>query len=329
MAIKKIIFLLVPIISILACSPAKNKVELVSGTKSQLGEGAIWNYRTSQLYWVDITGKLLNIYTPRLDINRELYTGQLIGTVVPAESGKVLLALEHGFYFLDPETGTKHFIIHPEEEPDDNRFNDGKCDPAGRFWAGTMNTQALPGKGSLYRLDPDTAIHRMVENVSISNGIAWSLDHTRMYYIDTPTQSVVGYDFDNSTGEIRNGRRVIEIPENMGHPDGMTIDSEGNLWICLWGGAAVGCWNPGTGELVRKIDVPVKNVTSCAFGDSDLGTLYITTASIDTNPEELKKYPDAGSLFRVRPGVTGIEAFFFADKPVTEALETKENDQMD
>lgn len=326
MSIRNFIVLLVFLFSILACSPSSYKVQPVIGTKSQLGEGAIWNYRTGQLYWVDITGKLLNIYTPRLDINRELYTGQMIGTVVPAESGMVLVALEQGFYFLDPETGTKQFIVIPEEEPDGNRFNDGKCDPAGRFWAGTMNTQSIKGKGSLYRLDPDSTVHRMLGNVSISNGIAWSLDHSVMYYIDTPTQEVMAFDFDNSTGEIRNGRQVIQIPESMGHPDGMTIDNEGNLWICLWGGAAVGCWNPETGKLLRKIDVPAKNVTSCAFGDADLGTLYITTASIDTDPEELKKYPDAGSLFKVRPGVTGIQASFFADRPLFNELEATEND---
>ena len=312
-----------------ACLPDAGKVEPVPGTRSQLGEGAVWNHRTGQLYWVDITGKLLNIYTPRLDITRELYTGQLIGTVVPAESGRVLVALEHGIYFLDPDTGTKQLILYPEGEPEGNRFNDGKCDPAGRFWVGTMSVNGIPGRGSLYRLDPDSLIRRMVDNVSISNGIAWSPDRSRMYYIDTPTQKVTGYEYDNITGEIRNGKTVIEIPDEMGHPDGMTIDNEGNLWICLWGGAAVGCWNPDTGKLLRKIDIPARNVTSCAFGDADLGTLYITTASIDTTPEELEKFPDAGALFKIRPGVTGVTACFFADKPVPVASQAISNNPKD
>jgi len=294
------------------------KVELIAGTRSELGEGAIWNPRTNQLFWVDITGKILNIYNPRLDVNRDLYVGQMIGTVVPAQSGRVVVALEQGFYYLDPETGTKNLIVNPEEDIEGNRFNDGKCDPAGRFWAGTMSTEGKPGAGSLYRLNPDSTVTRMIENVSISNGIAWSLYFTRMYYIDTPTQKVMGYDFDNASGEISNGKPVIEIPKEMGAPDGMTIDSQGNLWICLWGGAAVGCWNPVTGELLRTIQVPARNVTSCAFGDADLGTLYITTARIATSDEDLKKYPDAGSLFKVRPGVTGIEAYFFADRNRTE-----------
>lgn len=302
----------------ISCNQKPGKVEVIPGTQSGLGEGAIWNHRTQQLYWVDITAKILNIYNPRLGVNRELYVGQMIGTVVPAMSGQVIVALEQGFYTLDPETGTKNLIANPEEELEDNRFNDGKCDPAGRFWAGTMHKDGKPGQGTLYRLDPDTTVHPMIRNVSISNGIAWSTDHTRMYYIDTPTQKVMGYDYNNLSGEISNGKPVIEIPKEMGAPDGMTIDIEGNLWICLWGGAAVGCWNPETGELVRKIDVPASNVTSCAFGDADLGTLYITTASVFTGPEELKKYPDAGSMFKIRPGVKGIEASFFADRILSE-----------
>lgn len=310
------VFLMTVVLSCVSCSKKPDKVEVIQGTHSSLGEGAIWNHRTNQLYWVDITGKILNIYTPRFGVNRELYVGQMIGTVVPAQSGRVVVALENGFYFLDPETGTKNLIANPEEEMVGNRFNDGKCDPSGRFWAGTMHIDGKPGQGTLYRLDPDTSVHPMIRNVSISNGIVWSLDHNRMYYIDTPTQKVMGYDFDNKTGQISNGKPVIEIPAEMGAPDGMTIDSEGNLWICLWGGAALGCWNPETGELVRKINVPAKNVTSCAFGDADLGTLYITTARIATSDEDLKKFPLAGSLFKVRPGVTGTEAYFFSDSNI-------------
>jgi len=313
---QKIVFPVLVILCCFSCNKMGTKVELIPGTDSQLGEGAIWNHRTNQLYWVDITGKILNIYTPRLGVNRELYVGQMIGTVVPAQTGRVVVALENGFYYLDPETGTKNLIVDPEEGIEGNRFNDGKCDPAGRLWAGTMSTEGKSGAGSLYRLNPDSIVQKMIENVSISNGIAWSLDHTRMYYIDTPTQKVMGYDYDNATGQISNGKPVIEIPSKMGAPDGMTTDSEGNLWICLWGGAAVSCWNPVNGKLLRTIKVPAKNVTSCAFGDADLGTLYITTARIATSDEDLKKYPDAGSLFKVRPGVTGVEAYFFADRSI-------------
>ncbi len=298
-----------------SCSTQKtNDVELVIDSKSELGEGAIWNAETGKLLWINIEAQILNIYNPKTDFNQEMLTGQKIGTVVPAQSGIVLVALQNGIYKYDPKTGTKKIIVDPEEDLPDNRFNDGKCDPAGRLWAGTMSTKNEKNVGALYRLDQDLSIHKMIENVSISNGIVWSLDKTKMYYIDTPTQKVVSYDYNNETGAIENEMVAIEIPKKMGSPDGMTIDAEGNVWIALWGGFAVGCWNPETGKLLRTINVPAKNVTSCAFGDADLGTLYITTARTDTSEEELEKYPFSGGVFKTRPGVSGVEAYFFNDK---------------
>ncbi|RIH66453.1 SMP-30/gluconolactonase/LRE family protein [Mariniphaga sediminis] len=312
---KPILLILVASVLLVYCStPKKDKTELVLDTQSDLGEGAIWNHKTGELMWVNITGKILNFYNPKLKYNKEMFTGQMIGTVVPSESGKAMIALENGFYQFDPETGSKHFIIDPEKEISGNRFNDGKCDPAGRFWAGTMSLEGKKKAGALYRLDPDSTVHKMIEGVTTSNGIVWSRDHTKMYYIDTPTRKVMAWNYNNETGEISNPQTAIEVPEDMGFPDGMTIDSEGNVWIALWGGAAVGCWNPETGELLRTIDVPAKNVTSCAFGDDDLGTLYITTARQNTNEKELKKFPHAGGVFKIRPGVKGVEACFFKDE---------------
>ena len=307
----KIIYMLVFII-VAACTIQKsNKMELVIDSKSDLGEGAIWNYKTGELMWINITGKILNFYNPKTGNNKEMFTGQMIGTVVPCESDQVLVALKNGIYSLNPFTGSKKLIVDPEKDLPNNRFNDGKCDPAGRFWAGTMSMVDEKGAGTLYRLDGDSSIHKMIENVSISNGIVWSLDSKKMYYIDTPTQKVMSYDYNNETGEISNPKVAVKVAVDLGSPDGMTIDEEGNLWIALWGGSAVGCWNPETGELVKKIEVPAKNVTSCAFGDDDLGTLYITTARTDTNEKELKKFPNAGGLFKTNPGVNGKKAFFY------------------
>lgn len=293
------------------CSFNKNKMELVLDTQSALGEGAIWNHRTGELIWVNITDNILNFYSPSKDYNKEMLTGQMIGTVVPAESGKLMVALENGFYQFDPVTGSKKFIGDPEEDIPGNRFNDGKCDPEGRFWAGTMSLDGVRNAGALYRLDPDSTVHKMIDGVSTSNGIVWSLNHQKMYYIDTPTHKVMAWDYDSETGNINNPQTAIEIPVDMGSPDGMTIDEEGNVWIALWNGSAVGCWNPETGELLHTLNVPAKNVTSCAFGDDDLGTLYITTARTGTSDEDIEKFPHAGGLFKIRPGVKGVEAFFF------------------
>lgn len=299
----------------MACSREKtNKVELIIDSKSELGEGALWNFNTGELLWINIEKKILNFYRPATGNNKEMYTGQKIGTVVPAESGNVVVALKNGIYSLDTETGTKKLIVNPEENIADNRFNDGKCDPAGRFWAGTMSTKGEKEKGALYRLDPDSTVHKMIENVSISNGIAWSPDHSKMYYIDTPTQKVMKYDYNNKTGEISNPEVAVEISKEMGSPDGMTMDENGNIWVALWGGAAVACWNPENGKLIEKVGVPAKNVTSCAFGGKDLSTLYITTARIATTDQELQKYPVAGGVFAYKPGVKGVQAYFFNNK---------------
>lgn len=313
---KKEVFLFAILVFLLySCSTQKSStVELVIDSKSELGEGAIWNTRTGELLWINITGKILNFYNPKTENNKEMFTGQIIGTVVATETGKVLVALQNGIYNFNPDTGTKKLIIDPEENLPNNRFNDGKCDPAGRFWVGTMSTQNEKKAGALYRLDADSSIHKMIEDVSISNGIVWSLDKTKMYYIDTPTQKVVVYDYNNESGNISNVKVAIEISNDLGSPDGMTIDEEGNLWIALWGGSAVGCWNPESGELLRTIEIPAKNVTSCAFGDDDLGTLYITSACIATTDEDLRKYPNAGGVFRIRPGVKGVEAYFYNDE---------------
>lgn len=309
---KTSLILILALFIVSACTVQKtSNMELVIDSKSGLGEGAFWNYKTGVLMWIDISGKILNIYNPKTGFNKEMFTGQMVGTVVPEESGLLLVALQNGIYQLDPQSGGKTLIADPEENIPTNRFNDGKCDPAGRFWAGTMDLDLKSGLGALYRLDPDSTIHTMIENVSISNGIVWSLDFKKMYYIDSPTQKVMTYDYNNETGEITNPVTAFEIPVETGLPDGMTIDAEGNLWVALYGGAAVGCWNPETGELLRKIDVPAKNITSCAFGDDDLGTLYITTARQETSDEELEKYPNAGGVFKTRPGVKGVDAFFF------------------
>jgi sugar lactone lactonase YvrE len=312
---KTIFFFIVAVIFTSACSTQKQGgVELVIDSQSDLGEGAIWNYKSGELMWIDITGKILNFYSPRTGNNKEMFTGQMIGTVVPAQSGMVLVALQNGIYTLNPETGTKSLVADPEEHIPTNRFNDGKCDPSGRFWAGTLSLEGEKGAAALYRLDADSSVHKMIENVSISNGIAWSPDFKKMYYIDTPTQKVMAYSYNNESGEISQPSVAVEIPAEMGSPDGMTLDADGNIWVALWGGSAVGCWNPETGELLRKIEVPAKNVTSCAFGDDDLGTLYITTARQGTTPEELEKFPHAGGVFKTRPGVKGVQAYFFNDK---------------
>jgi sugar lactone lactonase YvrE len=203
-------------------------------------------------------------------------------------------------------------ISNPEPQLPGNRFNDGKCDPAGRFWAGTMSHTDEPEKGSLYLLGKDLSVTKKIEAVSISNGLAWSPDHKTFYYIDTPTKKVAAFHFDNTNGKIEDKRYIIQFLNNEGTPDGMTIDSEGMLWIAHWDGWQISRWNPVTGEKLKSILLPVSRVTSCCFGGKNLDDLYITSASTGLSDDQLKKEPLAGSLFVIKnTGFNGLPAFEF------------------
>jgi sugar lactone lactonase YvrE len=286
-------------------------MELILDGKAALGEGAIWDSRRRRLYWVDIAAGDVHLFDPVTGADRSLALGQSVGTVVPSRGGALLVAMHHGFARLDPESGALTPLCDPERDRPDNRFNDGKCDPAGRFWAGTISMKREQGVCALYRLDADLTVTRMVEGVTNSNGICWSLDAATLYYIDTPTGRVDAFDYDVGTGAIANRRPAIVVPAELGHPDGMTIDAEGMLWVCLWNGWGVSRWNPATGERIGMLQVPASQVTSCAFGGPDLRDLYITTARKNIAETDLTGQPHAGGLFRARPDVRGIPAFEF------------------
>ena len=289
-------------------------VELVLDAKARLGEGAVWDARRQLLYWVDIEGYAVHAFDPATGQDRSYALGDSVGTVVPRAKGGVALTLGRAFATLDLETRRLSVLAEPDEEKArrGNRFNDGKCDPRGRFWAGTMAVSEAPAAGGLYRLDPDGSVHRMLERVSISNGIVWSLERDLMYYIDTPTREIAVFDYDDATGAIANRRVAARFPAGHGWPDGMTMDAEGLLWVAEWDGACVSRWDPATGKLVRRIKIPVRRVTSCAFGGPDLEELYVTTAWSRLDPDQRRAQPQAGGLFRVRPGVKGVPAFSFA-----------------
>jgi sugar lactone lactonase YvrE len=285
------------------------KIEIAVEAKSILGEGAIWDSRKHLLYWVDIMQGLVHTYNPANKQNTTIEVGQYVGTVVPRHSGELLLAVKNGFASLNASTGKLTMINNPEAHLPGNRFNDGKCDPAGRFWAGTISLKSEKGAASLYCLDTDLAVRKMIDNVTISNGLAWSSDHKTFYYIDTPTLTVAAYDYDLQTGNISNRRVAITVPETEGFPDGMTIDSEDMLWIAHYGGSQVVRWNPHTGKKLQSVKLPVSQPTSCAFGGEQLNDLYITTCRENMKEDQLEKEPLAGCLFKV-PGmpVKGVVA---------------------
>jgi sugar lactone lactonase YvrE len=289
-----------------------HEVELVVDAKAALGEGPIWDDRNAALYWVDIDGCRVHVFNPETGEDRAVYIGEPVGTVVPRASGGVVVALRSGFAHVDLATGTVTPLATPREKRPDLRFNDGKCDPAGRLWAGTITSHNDAGGACLYRLDTDLGTKRMLTGITNSNGLCWSLDASVFYYIDTPTQQVAAFDYDEATGEIANRRVAVQVPEEMGHPDGMTIDAEGKLWVACWGGWRVTRWDPATGKQLDSIPIPADHSSACAFGGPDLDELYVTTARTGLSDADFESQPHAGGLFRVRPGVKGIKAFVFA-----------------
>lgn len=285
------------------------EIELALKYEAIIGEGAIWDDRRQCLYWVDILGSKFFQYDPKANENKVFALDQYVTTIVPSvNENTAFLTMSNGFASFNLRTGELKPLGDPEPHLPDNRFNDGKCDPQGRFWAGTMSMNGEKYAGALYLLAEDGTIHKKIKNVSISNGLAWSLDGKTMYFIDTPTYEVVAYDFNGRTGAISNGRTIISVPESRGMPDGMTIDEEGMLWIAHWGANQVCRWDPDSGSLISSFIFPVSQLTSCAFGGENLDRLFVTSAR-DGLSDRLADEPLAGSLFVIEnTGVKGVVA---------------------
>jgi sugar lactone lactonase YvrE len=288
---------------------AKNDgVEVIVEAMAELGEGPVWDARSGRLAWVDILGRRLHLTDPATGATESVEVPLDVGAVAPRAAGGFIAALQDGFWIIGDGPSRRVATI-PEARPG-LRFNDGKCDPAGRFWAGTMAYDEAPGAGSLYRLGPTGAPVRMLDGVSISNGLAWGADGRTMFYIDSPNRLVEAFSFTMKTGDIADRRVAVRIAAGAGGPDGMTIDAEGGLWVALWDGAAVHRYIDG--RLDRVIALPVTRPTSCAFGGPDMDELFVTSAWTGLTPAERAAQPLAGSLFRVRPGVHGDAPTMYA-----------------
>ncbi len=282
---------------------------LIYDARAQLGEGALWDAARRLLLWVDITAGEIHFFDPLTGADRALRLGRLVGTVVPREAGGLFAALPDGVYAVDPDTGETALFAPIEARKPENRLNDGKCDPDGRFWVGSMSLRGAPHDAALYRVERDGAVCRVLPDVGLANGLAWSPDETTMYFIDTPTQTVWAYAYDRGTGALSGRRAAVVVPAEWGSPDGMTVDAEGMLWVAHWGGARVVRYDPRTGKALYTVHVPAQNVTSCAFGAQSLDVLYITTSRAGLDGAALARWPNAGGLFEAHPGCRGLPAY--------------------
>lgn len=286
-------------------TPSVSVAEVVLEAGAVVGEGALWDPRQGRLLWVDIPRQAIHSYDPASGSDAVADTGQPVGAVGLRESPGVIAAVRDGFAIWDG-TGL-HLVAAVETDQPGTRMNDGKVDPGGRFWAGTMALDERAGAGALYRLDPDYQVHVMLDGLTISNGLDWSPDGTRMYYIDSGTGGVDVFDFDADAGTISNRTRLITVRAADGVPDGMTVDADGFLWVAFWGGAAVRRYT-SEGSLAATIQVPASQVTSCCFGGGSLDELYITSASEGLPAAQPEREPHAGAVFVCRPGVAGRPA---------------------
>lgn len=290
------------------------EASLVIDTKSQLGEGPHWDSGSNQLLFVDIIGQMVHVYDSRTgecDVHR---FEQIPSSVIPMLDGRWVLTMQDGIYSYEPVERALEVLAKVEADMPGNRFNDAKCDPKGRLWAGTLDMSFQAYTGSLYRVEADGSVQRMLSDVGCSNGLAWDEGKSSMYYIDTMKDEVYGFRYESSTGEISGQRKLLQWPEGAGSPDGMTIDAEGMLWIAHWGGGRVSRWNPDNGELLGEIRVDAPNVTSCVFGGESLDELYITTARTGLSPSQLEAYPHAGGVFVAKPGVQGTPSQCFGGR---------------
>lgn len=284
-----------------------NAVEVLWPAEAELGEGTCWSVREQALWWVDILGRQLHRWRAGSGQRSSWAFEQEISAVAEcAEGPGLVVALRQGLAHFDPaHPAPLRWLHRPPEEPPGNRFNDGKCDPQGRFWAGSMDFDCVAPTGALYSLEPGVRCVRHPLGWAVTNGPAFSADGRTMWANDTTRGTVHAFDFDPATGAIANGRPWLQLAEGDGLPDGMSTDADGVLWLCHWGGSCVTAHDPASARELARIELPASQITNCAFGGPDFRTLFITSARVGLGAAQLAREPLAGALFAValdRPG---------------------------
>ncbi len=278
------------------------RAELLCDAKAELAEGPVWH--DGALWWVNINVGTLNRLDVRTGLNTSRATGDFLGAAVPTAAGDWLIARRHEIARLDWQTGKISTLAALLNSDSRLRFNDGKCDPRGRFFVGTMHRDAARKRGAFYRLTGGK-LEALFGGVTVSNGLDWSPDGTRMYYTDTLTGRVDVFDYDLATGTPSGRRTLTQFSEAQGWPDGLCCDANGNIWLALWDGGCVECLDGRTGKSLARISIPARRVSSCCFGGENFDRLFITTAWEDYDKAARDAEPLAGGIFAAEPGVHG------------------------
>lgn len=268
-----------------------------------LGEAPVWLAGSALLLWVDILAPAVHLSDPATGTDTALPLGELVGAVVPRARGGFVAMMANAFRSLDLEAGVTGTLCIAEPDKPGNRFNDAKCDRAGRLFAGTMAIDAGPGQGTLWRLDPDLRLTAVETGLHVSNGLGWSPDDRTFYFTDTGARIVFAYDYDLATGTPTNRRPFVTF-DGQAKPDGLAVDAEGFIWVALWDGWGVARYAPD-GRLDRFVSLPVPRPSSVAFGGEGLRTLFITSARVRLSAAQLAEAPLSGSVFALEPGVAG------------------------
>lgn len=288
-------------------------VECVLPWKAEVGESPVWHPGERRLYWIDIQGKHVHRFDPSAHSNESFDLPEIVTCIQLRASAGLVLTLEKHFAFFDPATERLEKLSAVEQDLPKNRFNDGKCDPQGRFWAGTMDAKDWKDpSGNLFRMQADRSMSRIRSHVVCANGSGWSPDGRTMYHTESFRYAIFAYDFDPATGDISNRRTFAEVdPNSGGFPDGMTVDAEGFVWSNQVGLGKIVRYDPH-GKIERTVQLPVPRATDCTFGGEELTTLYVTSARETMTPQQLQQAPLSGSLFAVDTGIRGLPSTPFA-----------------
>ena len=283
----------------------------VMDAKASLGECPVWSVAEQALYWVDINAPALHRFDPATGDDTAMAMPESIGCFALRSQGGFVVALRGGIWLAGPDGTLERKIADAPYDPAHHRFNDGRCDPQGRFWAGSMNEQRDADSAALVRVDRDHRVTLVLRDMMISNGLAWSPDGRTMYHTDTPTRTIHAYDFDAASGLPSHRRVLAHFADATHRPDGAAVDSEGCYWTAFYGGGKVARLSPA-GAVLAELPVPAQCPTMCAFGGPDLKTLYVTSARQFRSDEELARLPLSGGLFAMAVAVPGLPEPAFA-----------------